>query len=255
MLIRILLLSLLAFTLHMPAECQSALVKNQLERADQLFLNGKYADARDEYLKIVNAGYHSAALYYNTANAFYKTGQIPYAILFYERALLLSPRDEDIRFNLNLANQIVIDRINPVNEFFIKRWIATAASSLGINGWAIISLVTFALLGVVVVFLYAKRSSRFRQFFFSFGIILLVLWITSISLSVVQSRIVRHGNYAIVFTPSVTAKSSPDNSGTDLFVVHEGLKVKITDQVGSWIRIRLPDGNEAWVLASDVEKI
>ncbi|MFH0761763.1 MAG: tetratricopeptide repeat protein [Bacteroidota bacterium] len=250
-------LALLLFPLifSVLANGQSAAAETHLGRADQLYLNGDYSGAKEEYLKIINSGYESAALYYNTGNSCYKLGQIPSAILFYERALLISPRDEDIRFNLNLANQLVIDKINPISEFFVKRWIKSLASSSSVNTWAIMSLIVFVLLACVVVIFFATRGSKYRQLLITAGIVMILLWITSFTFTVLQDQRINHGNYAIVFAPTITAKSSPDNGGTDLFVLHEGLKIKITDQVGTWIRIRLADGNEAWIPSGTVEKI
>jgi tetratricopeptide (TPR) repeat protein len=246
---------LLSLAFQVPADGQSAAAETHLGRADQLYLSGDYSGAREEYLQIINSGYESAALFYNTGNACYKLGQIPSAILFYERALLISPRDEDIRFNLNLANQLVIDKINPVSEFFLKRWIKSVASSAGINTWAITSLIAFILLTGIIVSLYATRGAKYRQVLITGGILMIFIWITSLTFSVLQDQRINHGNYAIVFAPTITAKSSPDKGGTDLFVLHEGLKIRITDQVGTWIRIRLADGNEAWIPSTTVEKI
>lgn len=246
---------ILSFVFSASADGQSVAAETHLGRADQLYLSGDYSGAREEYLKIINSGYESATLYYNTGNSCYKLGQIPSAILFYERALLISPRDEDIRFNLNLANQLVIDKINPVSEFFVKRWIQSVASSLRVNMWAILSLIAFIVVAGILVFLYATRGSKYKQALMTAGILMILVWITSLSFTVMQDQRINHGNYAIVFAPTITAKSSPDNGGTDLFVLHEGLKIKITDQVGSWIRIRLADGNEAWIPGEAVERI
>jgi len=252
---RYLAIVILSFVFRVPAVGQSAAAETHLGRADQLYLSGDYSGAREEYLKIINSGYESAALYYNAGNSCYKLGQIPSAILFYERALLISPRDEDIRFNLNLANQLVIDKINPVSEFFVKRWIKSLASSASINAWAILSLIVFIVLAGVLVILYATHGFKYRQALITAGTLMILIWITSLIFTVMQDQRINHGNYAIVFAPSITAKSSPDNGGTDLFVLHEGLKIKIADQVGTWIRIRLADGNEAWIPSSTVEKI
>lgn len=252
---RYLAILILSLVFRVPADGQSAAAETHLGRADQLYLSGDYSGAREEYLKIINSGYESAALYYNAGNSCYKLGQIPSAILFYERALLISPRDEDIRFNLNLANQLVIDKINPVSEFFVKRWIKSLASSTSVNTWAILSLIAFIVLAGVLVILYATRGSKYRQALITAGILIILIWITSLTFTVMQDQRINHGNHAIVFAPTITAKSSPDNGGTDLFVLHEGLKIRITDQVGTWIRIRLADGNEAWIPSSSVERI
>jgi tetratricopeptide (TPR) repeat protein len=234
---------------------QQDIARTHLEKANQLYLSNDFAGARDEYLKIENSGLKSAQLYYNLGNTYYKLGQIPSAILYYERALLLDPRDEDTQFNLNLANQMVVDKINPVKEFFIKSWVKSVASSIRADVWGLMSIIFALILCGITVFLYATRGSRFRRTGISAGFALVILLMFSLLLGSVENRRVHHGKQAIVFAPTATAKSSPDTGGTDLFVIHEGLKVKILEKVGEWVRIRIPDGNEAWLPESAVERI
>lgn len=239
--------------LSLHAQQDAALV--HMERANRLYLDNNFAGARDEYLKIENSGLASKQLYYNLGNTYYKLGQIPSAILYYERSLLLDPRDEDTRFNLNLANQMVVDKINPVREFFIKSWIKAAASTMKADTWGILSILFAIITSFAIVFLYATRGSRLRTTSLASGIVSLIMLIISLSFGAVENHRVYKANEAIVFAPTITAKSSPDSSGTDLFVVHEGLKVKILEKMGEWVRIRIPDGNVAWMPGSAVIEI
>lgn len=245
----------LSLLFWLPGAGQSKMEQMVFDKANQLYLNGDYSGAREEYQKVVNSGFESAELYYNLGNAFYKLGQIPSAILFYERALILNPKDVDIRFNLDLANRLVIDKINPVNDFFLKKWIRAIAGIFKADTWGILSLVSLIALLSLIVFIYAARDTRYRRFLVPVGSVPAFLLVLSLFLGSVQNRQTVHPDSAIVFTSSLTAKSSPDASGTDLFVIHEGLKVKITDKVGTWIRIRLADGNEAWIPETSVERI
>ncbi|MCX6224313.1 MAG: tetratricopeptide repeat protein [Bacteroidia bacterium] len=247
----------LVFTLlaGLPAAGQSNMEQIVFDKANQLYLNGDYSSAREEYQKIINSGFESVELYYNLGNTFYKLGQIPSAILYYEKALILDPKDVDIRFNLDLANRLVVDKINPVNEFFLRKWIRTFAGIIKADAWGYISLIAFILMLSVVAFAYATRGFRFRKLMLSGGVLLFVILLFSLPLGSIQNAQTVHPDSAIVFSSSLTAKSSPDSGGTDLFVIHEGVKVKITDQVGSWIRIRLADGNEAWIPENSVERI
>lgn len=234
---------------------QSEIAQNHLGQANQSYLKNDFQAALDEYRKIEAAGFRSAELYYNLGNTFYKLGQIPTAILYYERARLLNPRDEDILFNLNLANQLIVDQINPIREFFLKSWVISVAALLKPDVWGMAGLLSFLFLSAIVISLYATRGSRFRKTGITLSFIMVFFMVVSLTLGTIANRTVNHRNYAIVFAPSITAKSSPDAGGTDLFVIHEGLKVKIIETVGGWVRIRLPDGNEAWVPDSSVTRI
>lgn len=239
----------------MPVAGQSKVEQVVFDKANQLYLNGDYSSAREEYQKIINSGFESVELYYNLGNTFYKLGQIPSAILYYEKALILDPKDVDIRFNLDLANSLVVDKINPANEFFLRKWIRAFAGSLKADVWGIVSLISFILLLSVIVSAYVDRGFRFRKLFLTGVAFLVVVFAVSILMGSIQHQQYAHTDSAIVFSSSLTAKSSPDPAGTDLFVIHEGVKVKITDKVGSWIRIRLADGNEAWIPENSVERI
>jgi tetratricopeptide (TPR) repeat protein len=234
---------------------QSRVEQMVFEKANQLYLNGDYSSAREEYLKIVNSGFESVELYYNLGNTFYKLGQIPSAILYYEKALIINPKDVDIQFNLEQANRLVVDKVNPVNEFFFKKWIRAVAGILKADAWGLLSLAAFLLLLSGAVYFYTTKGYRFRTSLIAASAILSVVLILALILGSIQNRQSAHPDSAIVFASSLTGKSSPDPSGTDLFVLHEGIKVKITDQVGTWIRIRLADGNEAWIPESSVERI
>jgi hypothetical protein len=167
----------------------------------------------------------------------------------------LSPKDEDILFNLELANRLVVDKINPVNEFFFRKWVRTAAGLLHAGTWGLLSIICLMALLSLVLYIYASRNDRLRPLLMPVGSVLAIVFTLSLLLGGVENRQTVHTNSAVVFASSLTAKSSPDAGGTDLFVIHEGLKVKITGQVNNWIRIRLADGNEAWVPESSVERI
>jgi len=238
-----------------PVSAQSRMEQTVFDQANQLYQSGDYSSAREQYQKIINSGYESVELYYNLGNTFYKLGQIPSAILYCEKALVLNPKDVDIQFNLDLANRMIIDKINPVNEFFIKKWIQSFAGVMKADAWGVLSVLAFVVLLSAIAILYIARSDKYRKLLISLGAGMIFLLITSLILGNIQNKQTTHSDSAIVFTSSLTAKSSPDAGGTDLFVIHEGLKVKITDQVGTWIRIRLADGNEAWIPENSVVRI
>ncbi len=244
---RFLFTLIFSLCLIVPAVSQSGESQAIFNKANQLYLEGNYSAAKEEYLKIVNTGHESAELFYNLGNTCYKMGLIPPAILYYEKALVIDPRDEDTRFNLGLANQLIVDKIDPVSEFFVTRWIKSIAFSLKTDAWAAASIVFFVLTLVFAVIIYSTRGTILKKTLLLCAILFMLMSVTTFFLGQKSFNSLNKTPSAIVFSPSITAKSSPDMSGTDLFVLHEGVKVKITDQVGSWIRIRLADGNEAWI--------
>ena len=226
-----------------------------LIKADQQYASQQYEKAIKIYQEILNSDKESASLYYNLGNAYYKAGQITKAILNYERAKLLAPNDEDIQFNLDLANQHVVDNISPLPKVFFVRWWNSLANKFSADGWAKISVITFILTLILAGFFFLSRSISIKRLSFWVGILIVAISIFSFNFAARQKNRMTSHNFAIITQPSVTVKSSPSDSGTDLFLIHEGLKVEIKDQLGSWKEIRLADGNQGWLPASSLEKI
>lgn len=224
-------------------------------RANQLYTAAQYDSAAKLYESILGKGYESAELYFNLGNAYYKMRDIPKAILNYERARLLKPNDEEINFNLQLAQTMVVDKINVLPEFFLKRWWRAFSHLFSSNVWAIISLTSFVLMLVGIAIYLFVSLSWLKKLSFYLAVLLLLFSMFSLfhSLSLKKERTAH--NTAIVMSSTVTVKSSPDDNGTELFVIHEGTKVWIVDQVGEWLRIRIADGNNGWLKTSDVERI
>lgn len=225
------------------------------KQAEQFYAEGKYSDAAELYKKILADGQESAALYYNLGNAYYKMGENTQAILNYERALLLDPSDDMARYNLRMAQQAVVDKIEILPELFLVRWYKAVETHFSADQWGYISVALFILFLVMAALFFYSRSVVLKKTGFFVGIIAFLLTLGTIFFAMRQSKRVSEREYAIITTPSVTVKGAPDNSGTSLFLVHEGLKVRIVNELGNWYNIRLADGNEGWVTKSDLEKI
>jgi len=220
---------------------------HHFQQANQYYLNEDYQHALESYQQILQSGYESAELYYNMGNAYYKLNKIPSAILYYEKALVLKPNDEDIRFNLSLANQLTTDKIETLPQFFISRWYRSLTGLLDEKGWSWISIAAFLLFMISLMFLLQNRSYRFRKIFFTGTVMFFIIALFSFTSARKQFLRRIHPQYAIIFAPSITTKSTPDEGGTDLFILHEGTKVHIEDQIGNWIEIKMADGNSGWI--------
>ncbi len=226
-----------------------------LEKANEAYSNNEFKHAVELYEKIIEKGFESSELYYNLGNAYFKSDKIAKAILNYERAKRLNPSDKNIIFNLRVAQSRTVDRIEPVPKLFYEQWWNNILSSQSERGWAITSII-FAFLFFVTagLFFYISRKGL-KKLLFIFAIIFLITTTLSLVFAQKQYNKLVEQTEAIVFTPRLTAKSAPSASSTDLFVIHQGTKVEITQKVNDWYEIRLPNGNVGWISKESVEII
>ena len=223
--------------------------------ADSAYVRGEFQEAIKGYESLLKQG-ASAELYYNLGNAYYRTENITRAVLNYERALLLSPGDADIRFNLQIARSKTIDKIVPESEMFFVTWYRSLVNLMSVDGWGRMALVSLALVIVLfLVYLFSARVWMQKVGFFGGGVLLFVFVLSNFfAWQQRQQLLYRQG--AIVMSPSVTVKSTPAQNGTDLFVLHEGTKVVITDgSMKDWREIRLADGKKGWIESKKIELI
>ena len=224
--------------------------------ANAAYSEGRWTDAVNDYERISGMGLESASLYCNTGDAFFKDGNLAKAILYYERALKLDPSYEDARYNLELMNAAIQDRIDPVPEFILKVWARDICYIMDSDAWAVCFIVFLALtLAMVLLFVLAPSAGGRRTGFFV-GIVMLLCAAFSLGFSVWQMKDYMSADEAVVMRPVASVKSSPSaESSTDLFILHEGAKVRILDEVGRWSNIELADGRQGWLPSGDVEVI
>jgi tetratricopeptide (TPR) repeat protein len=227
-----------------------------LKIGNQQYLDGEYELAAATYQSIVDSGYASAELYYNLGNAYYKSHNITMALANYERARILNPKDRDIQHNLEVAREFVTDRIEVLPEFFLRRAYVAFVKSLDSDAWALMSLSTFLLALMFLLVYFFSRRIVLRKLTFFTGILLVLVSMSTLMFAFQQNKLTTRHNQALIVTPSVTIKSSPDEkSGTDLFLLHEGTVVTVEDELGAWREIVLSDGNRGWLMESDLLKL
>ena len=224
-------------------------------QANLHYKNNEFEAAIEKYEQILSDGYESSELYFNLGNAYYKIQNIGRSILNYERAKLFDPTNEDIQFNLELANSLIVDKIEEIPPFPIKIWFKRFVQLYSSNAWAIISMLSFIICLAVLLLYFFSKSISIKKISFWTSVLLLFLSISAFSFSNKNKKILTNRNSAIILSPSVTAKSTPDINGSELFVIHEGLKVEIVDILGEWSEIKLSDGNKGWVRISEIERI
>ena len=226
-----------------------------IEKANKLYNEGLYDSSLVLYNSILDQNLQSAELYFNIGNAFFKNNNLPKAILYYEKALKLSPNDEDIKYNLSISNSMIVDKIENVPQLFYKQWWNYFYNRYSTNTWAIISIVIWILFLVSLgVFLLSSSRSK-KKFVFYLSVLIFISALISFGLASQKYYINKENKEAIIFTPTITVKSSPTKNSVDLFVVHEGTKVKIIDRLDNWNKVKIKDGSIGWLPSNSMELI
>ncbi len=226
-----------------------------MQQGNTAYQNGDYELAIDCYHEIISHGNEGAILYYNLGNAYFKAKQTPEALLWYERALRLDPSNEDIKHNIAYANMQITDKIEVLPELFIVRWWNALSKSMTVTGWAMSAVVFGAFLALSIALILVSRRRWFSVTTVVLALFSLIIAIFSLIFASKESKRYIRQPEAIVMQSVVNAKGTPNETGTSLFVIHEGLKVAVTDRVGTWVEIRLPNGEKGWVEAATVEII
>ena len=230
-------------------------VDNQMKQAGEYYRNGEFDNAIKIYEQLKHDGYEGTSLYYNLANSYYRIGKLGYAILNYERALKLSPSDEDSKHNLAFANLSTIDRIQPLPTFFLFEWWEILLASFSVNGWTYAAFIFYLVLLLLIIFYFFARTIFQQKIILFSGLGTLIVLVLIVSLLVVKINREQTVISGVIVEQSTTVKTSPDPNSTDAFVIHEGLKVNLEDRLDQWVKIKLADGKVGWVENNAVEKI
>ncbi|KAA6337494.1 hypothetical protein EZS27_014429 [termite gut metagenome] len=222
---------------------------------DSAFMRNDYASAIQIYETLLEKG-EAAALYYNLGNSYFKADNLGKAIVNYERALLLQPGSEDIRANLDIVRSKTVDKIDVIPDVFFVSWIKDLRDSESADGWGKYGIVFFILFVVALYFFVFSKKAILKKSGFICGFLFLIVVVLVNVFASQQKKLSLNRDKAIVVSPGLTVRNTPSDSGTSLFVLHEGSKVIISDgSMKEWKRIRLEDGKVGWVPTSDIEII
>lgn len=217
------------------------------DKANKFYAEKKYSEAAELYEALIDSVGVAPELYYNLGNAYFKSNELAKAILNYERAIRIAPGYADAKFNLEFANQQVIDNVVEIETFFLKKWINTLMKTMTSNGWFYIAASVFLIALISFLIFIFGRSKLIRKSFFYIGLIAILLSAITIIFSGIRKQQMMHKNDAIVMPGVIVIKGAPDKSGTDLYQLHEGTKVTIIGVLGDWYEIKLNNGNVGWV--------
>ena len=224
--------------------------------ADSAYANEDFIAAARIYRLLLDSCGGSAQLYYNLGNCYFRQDSVARAILCYERARLLDPSDDDIRFNLEMARAKTVDRVMPASEMFFVSLFHRMVLSLSIQTWAWLGLLSFLLMLCAIAAYFFLPTLAGKKVGFTAAVISLLICLFANIAAYQQLHQLENRGSAVIMTSSAVVKSTPSTSGTDLFILHEGTRVEIEDDtMNEWVEIRMSDGKEGWLQRSEIEII
>ena len=229
--------------------------QDSFEKANALYNEKQYAEAKRVYESILAEGKESVALYYNLGNTNYKLSNIGESVYYFEKALALSPNDEDVKNNLVFAQNATIDQIDVLPESVIIKTVNNIINQLSFDGWAWLSILSVISLVVLFILYYIAQSTTKKRMFFIGTSVAAMITIISVIFAFSQYNYVKNTQYAIVMAEAATIKSEPNLSSDAVFELHEGTKVKVTESVNNWKKIKLADGKIGWIPGTDIKEL
>ena len=229
---------------------------NQLfEQANGAYQAKKYNEAAEMYEQLLAEGYCSAELEYNLGNAYFRQNELGRAILHFERARLLSPGDGDVEHNLKIARSQVVDEFSLLPKFFLANLWEQMRMSMSATAWGVLALaIWWAGMAGLGIWLFGKSRAQKKKGFF-YGLMALVISLLPLALALSRANFDEDTRHAIVLAKETPVRSAPDSNGNEILTIHEGLKVKLLDEIGGWWQVELPDGEKGWLNGEVMERI
>lgn len=223
--------------------------------ANEAYTKGQYTQAIEGYESIIESGQISKELYFNLGNAYWKNKQKAKAVLHFERALLLAPKDKDSAYNLALIREQLADDLDVVGTFFLTDWWQNFHRAFSSTLWSMLTIISIWLgIGGLVIWLLAEDRQRKKKGFFA-GLALLMISLLVFLAARSQGNFEQHSQQAIVLETAISLRNGPDEKSTNLLTIHEGLKVELLDKIGEWYKVKLSNGEQGWLPGSAIEEI
>ncbi len=223
--------------------------------ANEAYADGNYEEAVIAYNQILENGKVSVAVHYNLGNSYYKLNRVAPSIYHYEKALQLKPDDADVKNNLEFARNMAIDAIEGPEEEGFAQFFTSSTAILSSTGWGWMAIFSMFVFISFYMAYYFSRKALFKRIFFVSGMFFLLLAITSAVIGTMKQNILENLSFAIVFSEEVEVKSEPNVRSSEVFTLHEGAKVKLTEDFQNWYEIELPNGSQGWIPKEDLKRL
>lgn len=214
-----------------------------------------FQEAINQWKKIIANGEHSAEVYFNLGNAYYKLHQMGPSIYYYEKALQLAPNDSDVKNNLAFARNATIDVIEPLPKTFFAKWDQNISSLMPYDSWAWVAVIGILLFALLFLKYYFSEGTRTKRLFFVSSLLVLFIGITAFAMAFKTFHKATNVREAIVFAESAEVKNGAGMKNETIFQLHEGTKVEIMAEEDDWLHIYLADGKDGWMPASEVKEL
>ena len=225
-----------------------------MQDANKMYEASEYTEAINLYKKI-ETDFRSPILFYNMGNCYFKTGNVPEAIVYYERSLKYDPENENTLANLKQANKLITDDIRELPQTAVSQWWYNFTRDKSINFWAHLSIYLMVAAFLILILAVVRTPNFIRKFSMLLGSLLVLAGIFTFFLANTAKNNIENDNYAIIFTPKVDVMSEPKDNGSRLFVIHDGLKVDIISENNEWFEIKLANGAIGWIKKEDCKVI
>jgi tetratricopeptide (TPR) repeat protein len=223
-----------------------------LQKAEKAYDTKKYKEAITNYEQLVKDGFKSYQLYFNLGNAYYRDKQLGKAIYNYELARKLNPNDEDVRINLGIAAAKTTDKIDSKENFFISAVKTNVLSSFNTEGWAWLSILSISILCIFIFMFVSSASILIKRISFTLIFISLIGLLSTYFLGYSALKSKYDNKFAIITVKETKIMNEPTSTATSKFNLHEGTKIRVVENNGDWVLIKLDNGNEGWVKLNDV---
>ncbi|MEO9890880.1 tetratricopeptide repeat protein [Aurantibacter sp.] len=235
----------------------SAFAQNDalFKKGNDAYNEGNFVTAADQYLAILEKGEHSAEVYFNLGNAYYKLNQIAPSIYYYEKALLLKPKDAEILNNLAYAQNMTLDAIDTLPTSGLTNLYKQFTEILSFDQWAKIAVAFMILFVLLYIAFYFFNYATRKRIAFITSLIALLFSVLAAVFAYIEFDDFNKNNPAIVFVKESQVKTEPNDRSQQSFILHEGTKVNVIGTLKEWNEIQLADGQTGWISSENIKII
>ena len=225
------------------------------EEGNTAYNNGDFFKAVTLYEQTLLTGKHSASLYFNLGNAYYRLNKVAESIYNYEKAKQLDPENVDFKVNSAFAQNMTIDAIEPLPESQLSQVQNSLYALASASIWSKIVVLFVWLFAIFFSIYLLNKTIKLKRLFFVLSLFSLVLFLSSFTIKFFANAEQENKKYAIIFSNEINIWSEPNLRAEIQFTLHEGTKVELLDSLDEWEKIRIANGSEGWIKNASLKSL